>query len=452
MLHKMLTELLRKEMIPALGCTGPTAYALATACCRPYLTAKPKEVKVRVSPAFLKIGFGVATPGTTSPGIEIAAAAGLIAGDYTLGLQVLKPVTQADMEAAAALVKEGIIQVLCAWDQTGVYVRAEVTTENEEVLAVVEHTHDGISLIQVNGEKKLERPPASEERVEDNTDFLTLENIFTYVRTVDPADIRFLLDGYYMNLKLAEDGLKQSFGLASGRAYLTDYWKTKGLPSDLFEKPMEYLPDNIHDRARILVSAASDGRMGGSRLPAMAAMGDGNQGLTAMIPVGVTAELMGANEEKTCRALALSSLMLFYVKVNVGRAAAFCLCAIAASAGAAAGMAYLRDMTEAQIKSAVKNVISPLAGMLCDGAKNGCALKMAIAVSSAFSAVELAADGVQVGFFDGVSDDTLEDTVTCITEIASRSMELLDHCMVDGILCKTERKRAAATAQADPPS
>ena len=155
LLHKMLTELLRKEMIPALGCTGPTAYALATACCRPYLTAKPKEVKVRVSPAFLKIGFGVATPGTTSPGIEIAAAAGLIAGDYTLGLQVLKPVTQADMEAAAALVKEGIIQVLCAWDQTGVYVRAEVTTENEEVLAVVEHTHDGISLIQVNGEKKL---------------------------------------------------------------------------------------------------------------------------------------------------------------------------------------------------------------------------------------------------------------------------------------------------------
>lgn len=180
--------------------------------------------------------------------------------------------------------------------------------------------------------------------------------------------------------------------------------------------------------------------MGGSRLPALAAMGDGNQGLTATIPVGVAAQLMSVSHEKACRALALSCLMLFYVKMQIGRAAAFCLCAIAAAAGVAAGVGYLRDFSEEQIRGAVKNVISPLAGMLCDGAKNGCALKMTIAASSALTAVDLAAAGVQMGYFDGVCDDSLEDTVACITGIATRSMELLDGCMVDEIVKKAARK------------
>ena len=402
MTHQEITKLLQTEMVPALGCTGPTAYALAAACCRPYLTAASEQIRIYVSPAFLKIGFGVATPGTSRPGIPIAVALGLIGGDHKLGLQVLEPATAEDMRAADKLVDSGIIQVLCDWEKKGVYVRAEVETKNETVLAVVEHTHDGISLIQVNGKTIYEKTIATGEGESNQERFMTI-------------------------------------GLASGRAYLKEYWKARGVPEDLFDRPMDYLPDNAVERSKILVAAASDGRMGGCRLPAMAAMGDGNQGLTGTIPIGVAAQFLGADDETTCRALAMSCLMLFFVKMNIGRAAAFCLCAIAASAGVAAGLSYLRGMPRELICGAVKNVISPLAGMLCDGAKNGCALKMAVAASTAMSACDLAQDGVQMGFYDGMCDNTLEETVACITSVANQSMDLLDRCMVEEILKKANR-------------
>lgn len=439
MKQQELTQLLKKEMIPALGCTGPTAYALATACCRPYISGEVERIQVYVSPAFLKIGFGVATPGTSRPGIEIAAALGLVGGDYKLGLQVLSTATQADMEQAEKLVDNGMIEVLCAWDKEGVYVRAEVTTQKEQVLAIVEHTHDGVSLIRVNGIDVF-RAQTQGEQLEDDPGQLSLNDIFSYINQVPISDIQFLLDGFQMNMDLAQAALKEPFGLACGRAFLKEYWADRAIPPDLFQRPLEYLPDSIPDRAKILVAAASDGRMGGCRLPAMAAMGDGNQGLTAMIPVGVAGQMLGAEQERICRALALSCLMLFYVKMNIGRASAFCLCAIAASAGVAAGYGYLRGFKNEQIEAAVKNVISPLAGMLCDGAKNGCALKMAIATTTAFTAAGLAEDGVQMGYYDGVCDDSLADTVTCITQVATKTMELLDRCMVDEILAKTRRR------------
>lgn len=441
------TALLKKEMVPALGCTGPTAYALAGACCRPYLTAAPKEIRLYVSPGFLKIGFGVATPGTSRPGIEVPAALGLIGGDWHLGLSVLKPCKPEDMDKALAMADSGIIRVLCAEDKGGVYVRCEVDTDNEQVVAVVERTHDGVSLIRVGDEIKFSRAAEGGEDEADMPDRFTLEEMFDYVDAVDPEALRFLLEGYRINLDLAEDGIRQGFGLQSGRAYLANWWRERGAPADLYDNPMKYLPDTAQARARVLVAGASDARMGGSRLPAMAAMGDGNQGLTAMIPVGVSAELLGKDEAQTIRALALSCLMLFYVKINIGRESSFCLCSIAAAAGVAAGVTYLRGMARPSICAAVKNVISPLCGMLCDGAKNACALKMAIASDTAFSGVELAAAGVECGFYDGVADDTLEHTVECITNLANESIDLLDRSMVQQIVRKTERRQRELNAR-----
>ena len=170
----------------------------------------------------------------------------------------------------------------------------------------------------------------------------------------------------------------------------------------------------------------------------MTATGSGNQGLTLLLPIGAAADAMHVSDLKKARAMALGALMLFYVKMHTGRAAAMCLCAIAASAGVAAGYGYLRDLSESQIKASVKNVISPLAGMLCDGAKNACALKMAIAAESALQAVELAAEGVEANAYDGVCQDTLEDTVKTITRIANESMLMMDDYMVKAILEKNK--------------
>ena len=442
MTYQQLTALLKQEMVPAHGCTGPTAYALAAARCRPHLTAPPESMTVYVSPAFLKIGFGVATPGTATPGIPIAAAAGLMGGDHTLGLSVLKPCTPADMEQAHRFVREGRVRIESDRARTGVYVRAEVVTHNELVTAVVSGTHDGIVLVTVNGEEIFRRE-LTPEQIRGGGDELRLADIFRYVRSASMTRLRFLLRGFRMNLALAEDGLRQEYGLQSGRAYLAAGFPKGHAPEDLYVRPMDYLPEALGERIRILVAAASDARMGGSRLPAMAAMGDGNQGITAMVPVGLAAEHYGADEETTVRALALSCLMTFYVKARIGRAAAFCLCAIAASAGAAAGIGFLKGLDDGRIRAAVKNVIAPLAGMLCDGAKNGCALKMTVAAASALAGVQLAEAGIELGYYDGVADDTLEDTVECITGIAAKSQALLDNSMVDSILEREARRQAA---------
>ncbi len=439
------TALIKKEMLPARGCTGPTAYALASACCRPYITAEPLAIRMYVSPSFLKIGFGVATPGTSRPGIEVPAALGLIGGEWKLGLSVLDPCNEEDMAKALAMVDSGIVQVRSAESKMSLYIRCEVDTENERVLAVVEGRHDGVSVIEVNGKPVFSAPRMTPEEAADLPSPFSLSDMFQYIRTVDTDEIRFLLDGYRMNIALAEDGLQQGFGLRSGQAFLLKAQTDGPIPEDLYKNPLRYLPMDAKVRSRVLVAAASDARMGGSRLPAMAAMGDGNQGLTAMIPVGVTAELMGKSEEETIRALAISCLMLFFVKLNIGRESSFCLCSIAASSGLAAGIGYLKGLTEAQISAAVKNTISPLCGMLCDGAKNACALKMAISTETAFSGVDLAQAGVECGFYDGVADDTLQHTIECVAALANDGHDLLDDSMVRQILRKTERKNKTFT-------
>jgi len=442
MTHDDITKMLQREMVPALGCTGPTAYALAAARCRPLMTGPAEKMKVYVSPAFLKIGFGVATPGTAEPGIPIAAAIGLMGGDWTLGLSVLKTCTEEDIERARSFVREGRVEIFSDEEQTGVYVRAEVTTANETVAAVISGTHDGIISVELNG-KSVFSKEMPEEAVKPDEDSLTPDMIFDYVDSVNTEELAFLLDGYELNMALAEDGLKHEYGLASGRAYLKNC-QGKSVPADLYDDPMKYMPDSLEKKVKILVSAASDARMGGSSCAALAAMGDGNQGITATIPVGLAAEEYGADREKTIRALALSCLMLFYVKIHIGRAAAFCMCAIAAASGVAASVTYLKGGDRSAIRAAVKNVIAPLAGMLCDGAKNACALKMEVAAATALIATELAEAKIEVGYYDGVADETLEETVEGVTSIAMKSMNMLDGLMVEEILAKENRKNTQA--------
>ena len=442
--HSEITDLLHKEIVPVTGCTGPTAYALAAAACRRYLTGSIKSINVYVSPAYLKMGFGVATPGTSDTGIEIATAAGLIGGDPDAGMQVLKRTTEKHLEQAAEMCRQHMISVHSAKGEKGVYVRTEIETERETVMAVVSHTHDGLRLIRVDGRDVFRTDPRTEEeRIEDHPDRLALDDIFRYANNCTLEEVGFLLDGYRTNLALAEDGIRGGYGMKTGRALLRHSLRGQAAPGDLFERPLDHLPSSMEERIRILVSAASDGRMGGSRLPAVAAMGDGNQGLTLLIPIGAAGEAMGMSEVQTARAMALGALMLFYVKMHIGRAAAMCLCAIAAAAGVAAGYGYLRGLSQTGIKAAVKNVISPLAGMLCDGAKNACALKMSIAASSALQAVHLAEMGAEAGFYDGVSDEGLEDTVSNVTHLANETMDYLDDCMVRVILNKTNRTRVS---------
>lgn len=446
--HNEITALLRQEIEPVTGCTGPTAYALAAAACRQYLTAPVQSIRVYVSPAYLKMGFGVATPGTTETGIEIATAAGLTGGSPAAGMQVLKSTTDEHIRQAEELLKQVQVSVFSSPGEKGVYVRDEIETAAETVEAVVSHTHDGLRLIRVNGQEVFRRDPAKEEeRIEDHPQRLSLADVFDYADSCTLEEAGFLLEHYRTNLALAEDGIRGGYGMKTGQALLRQAWVGREQPPDLLERPLDYLPADMEKRIRILVSGASDGRMGGSRLPAVAAMGDGNQGLTLLLPLGVAGEALASGRLATARAMALGALMLFYVKMHIGRAAATCLCAIAAASGVAAGYGRLRGLDREQIKAAVKNVISPLTGMLCDGAKNACALKMSVAAATALQAVELAEMGSEPGYYDGVCDETLEDTVSGVTDLVNETMDYMDDCMVRVILNKTRRRTADREAR-----
>lgn len=424
-----MTRMIKREMVPALGCTGPTAYALAAARCKPLLTAYPEQINIYVCPSQLKIGFGVTTPGAAEPGIGMAAAIGVLGGDYTRGFGVLETASAENAEEALALVRDGKTKVLCDWAQDiGIYVRVEVQTKNETASATVAGMYDKIVEVTKDGEKlfSCEIPAKA---VDDSETDLTPDLIQAYIAQVSPDVLAFLLDGYHMNVKLAEDGLKEKFGLESGRSYLQVSQNTSA--EELFADPLQYLPQEPYARTRILVAAASDARMGGSTLPAMAAMGDGNQGITALIPVGLEAERLHATREKTILALAVSCLFTFYIKIHIGRTAAFCLCGIAAAVGAAAGISYLRSEDWGKVRASAKNVIATTAGMLCDGAKNGCALKMASASAAAIQSADLACYGMEVGSFDGIAAKTLEETVSNLAYVANASKKVLDKSIVD---------------------
>lgn len=434
--HQDITEMLRREIVPALGCTGPTAYALAGARCRPYLTAEVESIDVYVCPEQLKIGFGVATPGTKEPGIGIAAAMGVLGGDYKRGFGVLETTNSSHVEKALSMVGRGQVKIHCDWDQPyDIYVREEVKTANESIVAVVAGAYDRIVSVSKDG-REIFRIDVPETAVSGSEDQLKPDLIFDYIDKVDTTELKFLLDGYHLNYRLAEVGLKNNYGLQAGRSYLVSIFAQDSLPEDLFEDPMRYLPSSLIERSKILVAAASDARMGGSRNAAMAAMGDGNQGITALIPVGLAAEEVEASSDTTIRALALSCLITFYVKLNIGRTSAFCMCGMAASTGVAAAISYLRGMSEQEIRAASKNTIATLAGILCDGAKNSCALKMAISVVSAIGASDLARLGSEVGYYDGVAAAGLEETVNCVADIARTSKKSLDTSIVQNILSK----------------
>jgi len=443
--RKDITSILRREVAPALGCTGPTAYALAMARCRPYMTAEPRLIRVYLSPTFLKIGFGVATPGTPEPGIAMAAAIGLFGGDYTLGLEVLNTATHDDIEAARNLLRENRVKVMCDWSKTGIYVRGEVETSNETISAVVAGMYDSIISVSVNGKEVFHA-----DRDERNHDLdiraLTPEEIFAYVRSINPDEIGFLKKAIEMNKTLALDGLKNKYGLNIGRTLLAESFAGTP-PADLYDNPLKYLPDDLALRSKILVTAGSDARMGGSELPAMTIMGDGNQGITATLPVALAGEKYGVSEETVIRSLAMSYLIAFYIKANIGRTAAICHCVASASAGVAASIAFMRGGSDDRIKAAVKNVLAPLAGLLCDGAKPGCALKMGLAVTEAISAAVFALNGVEVGFYDGVADETLEYTLKNVSVLAQQSQSVLETGMANIALEKEARYNMAICAE-----
>ena len=434
-----IIELIRKEVKPALGCTEPIAVALAVAKAVEILQEKcgcrqtdwrmsaDFTIRVEVSGNILKNGMGVGIPGTGMVGLHIASALGAVCGKTEYRLEVLHDLNTESINRAKELVNDGRVTVGLADTTHKLYVKACVSTgEGHKASALIEDDHDNIVETWFDDTVLNSCGTAagnSEEGGKTTLDYhLTDREILDFASTVQFEDIRFILESRDMNLALAREGLESSYGLRVGHTIMS-------------EKYRPVFGSDFMSYAMAMTAAASDARMAGCTLPAMSNSGSGNQGITVTMPVIAYSLKYDVSDEQLARALVLSHLIAIHIKGYLGKLSALCGCVIA-STGAACGISYLRGGTYGQICSAIKNMIGNITGMVCDGAKVGCALKVASGVSCALQSAVLAMEGICISESDGIIEKDIEKTIRNLGEIGSKGMQSTDNMILDIMVCK----------------
>lgn len=414
---------IKHEVIPALGCTEPISLALASAIAARHLGAAPDRIRARVSANLMKNGMGVTVPGTGMVGLPIAAAVGALGGDPDAGLEVLKNLGPETVAAGKAMLAEGKVQVAIAEVPHILYSEAIVEKGDTWVRVCIADTHTRVVLIEKNGKLLFKAAEDTAGHVPDySLEGATARDVFDFALSAPYADIVFILEAAHLNADLAQAGLGGDYGLHIGATMLRNV--QHGL-----------LSDDLSTRIVIRTSAASDARMGGATLPAMSNSGSGNQGIVATLPVVVVAQHIHASDEQQARALILSHLMAIYIHSKLPRLSALCAVTTAAM-GAAAGMAWLMSGNYTTVSMAICSMIGDLAGMICDGASNSCAMKVSTSASSAYKAVLMALDDSRVMGSDGIVADSVDDSIANLCALASGSMVHTDRQIIEIILEK----------------
>ena len=362
--------LLREETLPAIGCTEPVAVALCAAEASACLLKEPYRLHLEVSPYILKNGMHVGIPGTAGlTGLDLACALGSLLPHPEKQMTILGDVSDEKLSKAKAIVQSGSVSVRSADTPYKVWVDVRIdAADGHWARAVIQGTHTHVLLVEKDGQPlRTDRCQESESR---DMPAITLESVYAFATTVSQADLEFLDEIIRVNTRIACEGLARDYGLCVGRHLANS-------------------PDAAQQVIAV-TAAAADARMSGCQLPVMTNMGSGNQGITASLPVIETAHLLGASHEQLLRALAISELVAMEVKTHIGRLSALCGCSIAAAIGAASAMVFLRGGNFEQIAYAVNMMVGDVTGIICDGAKPGCALKIATAVSAAQRAAVLA--------------------------------------------------------------
>lgn len=362
--------LLREETLPAIGCTEPVAVALCAAEASACLLKEPYRLHLEVSPYILKNGMHVGIPGTAGlTGLDLACALGSLLPHPEKQMTILGDVSDEKLSKAKAIVQSGSVSVRSADTPYKVWVDVRIdAADGHWARAVIQGTHTHVLLVEKDGQPL--RTDRCQELESRDMPAITLESVYAFATTVSQADLEFLDEIIRVNTRIACEGLARDYGLCVGRHLANS-------------------PDAAQQVIAV-TAAAADARMSGCQLPVMTNMGSGNQGITASLPVIETAHLLGASHEQLLRALAISELVAMEVKTHIGRLSALCGCSIAAAIGAASAMVFLRGGNFEQIAYAVNMMVGDVTGIICDGAKPGCALKIATAVSAAQRAAVLA--------------------------------------------------------------
>lgn len=408
--YKTYVDILKRELLPAMGCTEPIAIAYCAARARALLGCIPDSVLIEASGNIIKNVKSVIVPNTNgAKGIEAAAAAGIIAGKEELKLEVLSQVTDEEKEKLAAYLKTASIYVRPADSPFILDVSVTVKKDGSQAKARIINEHTNIVLLEKDGEV-LYQGELSEQASTDMPDYslLTVEGIVDFSDTADLSDVRELLDRQIAyNTAIFQEGLRGSYGANIGKVLLKEYGT------------------DVKNRAKAAAAAGSDARMNGCEMPVVILSGSGNQGITASLPVIEYAKEWNCNEEKLYRALLVSDLITLHQKTGIGRLSAYCG-AVSAGAGAGAGIAYLAGGGFEEIAHTLVNAIAITSGIICDGAKASCAAKIAASVDAGILGWNMYRNGQQFYGGDGVVSKGVENTIRNIGRLGKDGMRETD--------------------------
>lgn len=412
-----------------MGCTEPGAVALAAAYAREALKEETvKRIKVTVNANVYKNGVAVGIPGTGETGFFIAAALGVIKGHPERQLAVLADVLPRELEKAREMVAQNIIEVQVDEEKESLWIQVRLETDRGWSQAVIAEKHTQVISIQRNGEELFSQGSLQEGEGLDHRqvlkgDDLRIVHLVEAVEAMPLEQLEFLFAGVEMNLLAAKAGIEKRLGMGIGAVY--DEMVDNGLMSK-----------DLVNYAKILTAAAADARMSGESVAVMSSAGSGNHGITVILPVYAVADKLGAPREKLLRAVALSHLITVYIKIYTGSLSALCGCAVAAATGATAAITWLMGGQITQMEAAMKNLIANLTGMICDGGKVGCALKLSTAAATAVESSLLAQKNIVVPDTNGIIADGIEQTIRNLGKISNPGMIVTDKVILDVMLEK----------------
>ncbi len=417
--REQIIALIKKEVVPAIGCTEPIAVALCVAKATETLGTKPEKISVLLSANILKNAMGVGIPGTDMIGLPIAIALGAIIGKSEYQLEVLKDCTQEAVENGKKLIDSQTIDIGLKYGiEEKLYIEVKCSCGKDEAIAIISGGHTNFVYVSKNNDVILNKNHSGESELKEDELDLNLYKVYDFATTAPIEEIKFILESKRLNKQAAERSLKGNYGHELGKTLM-------GCKNE-----RDIMGDNTFTHILSYTSAACDARMAGAMIPVMSNSGSGNQGIAATLPVVVYAEDNNKSEEELIRALTLSHLTVIYIKQSLGRLSALCGCVVAAT-GSSCGITYLMGGEYKQIVFAVQNMIANLTGMICDGAKPSCALKVTSGVSTAVLSAIMAMEQKCVTSVEGIIEDNVDLSIRNLTRIGSVGMNETDKVVLD---------------------
>lgn len=409
-MHNEFIEALKRELVPATGCTEPIAVAYAGAVARKELGEFPERMTVRCSGNIIKNVKGVVVPATGDlKGIETSAVLGALAGDPEKKLEVLGGVEPEDVERAKELLKAGICRVELAEGVENLYIELSAEKGDSRVTVVIADTHTNIVRIEKNGQAVFELKTEAQEikkGIDENR--FSVRGIYEFAESVNIEEVKEILDRQiHMNMRIATEGMENLYGANVGKSLLKHYG------------------EDIKVLAKAYAAAGSDARMSGCQMPVVINSGSGNQGITVSVPVIVYAKYLDVEDEKMYRALLLSNLLAIHLKAGIGKLSAYCG-AVSAACGCGAAISYLYGAPYEVIANTVTNILANVSGIVCDGAKPSCAAKIASSVDAAILGHSMAMDGMTFGDGEGIVKKDIEGTIHSIWRLGREGMKDTD--------------------------